>query len=57
MTERCSRMALPACPLKNSVKMNAGTGDWQNDTEWGKLKQKKKNLPEWDFVHHKSHTD
>jgi len=53
-------MALPACPLKDSVKMNAGMGDWQSDTEWGKLKQwgeEKKKLPQCHFVHHKTHTD
>jgi hypothetical protein len=38
-------MALPACPHKDSIKMNARMEDWQNDTEWGKLKQWEKNHP------------
>jgi hypothetical protein len=50
-------MALPACPHRNSVKMNASMEDWQNDTELGKLKQLEKKLSQCHFVHHKYHTD
>jgi hypothetical protein len=52
-----SPMALPACPHKDSIKMNARVKVWQNDTERGKLKQWKKTLPHCHFVHHRSQTD